>query len=64
MNKYEEFDNNMEQLKRIEDELNKLSASENVSLNKIMQLRNEAATYYKACNEVLKDIQKQPTNEQ
>ncbi len=64
MNKYEEFDKSMAQLKKIEQELNTLSNSDNVSLSKIMQLRDEAATLYKTCNDVLKNIQKQPTNEQ
>ena len=64
MNKYEEFDNSMAQLKNIEQELNTLSNSENVSLAKVMQLRNEAATHYKVCDEVLKNIKKQTVNEQ
>lgn len=64
MNKYEEFDNSMAQLKKIEQDLNTLSNSDNVSLAKVMQLRNEAATHYKVCDDVLKNIKKQPVNEQ
>ena len=64
MNKYEEFDNSMAQLKKIEQDLNTLSNSDNVSLAKVMQLRNEATTHYKVCDDVLKNIKKQPVNEQ
>ncbi len=64
MNKYEEFDNSMAQLKKIEQDLNALSNSDNVSLAKVMQLRNEATTHYKVCDDVLKNIKKQPVNEQ
>lgn len=64
MNKYEEFDNSMAQLKKIEQDLNALSNSDNVSLAKVMQLRNEATTHYKVCYDVLKNIKKQPVNEQ
>lgn len=67
MNKYEEFDNSMAQLKKIEQELNSLSNSDNVSLNNIMQLRESATNHYKICNDVLKEIKetsKQNTNEQ
>lgn len=67
MNKYEEFDNSLDELKRIEQELSILSNSDNVSLNSVMQLRESANNHYKICNDVLKDIKessKQSTNEQ
>lgn len=54
----------MAQLKKIEQDLNTLSNSDNVSLAEVMQLRNEAATHYKVCDDVLKNIKKQPVNEQ
>lgn len=66
MNKYEEFDNSLSELKRIESELNTLTTNDNVSLSQVMKLREEANTHYKNCNEVLKEIKdssKQPTNE-
>ena len=54
----------MAQLKKIEQDLNTLSNSDNVSLAEVMQLRNEAATHYKVFDDVLKNIKKQPVNEQ
>lgn len=63
MNKYEQFDASMIQLKKIEQQLNTLTTNADVSLSQIMKLKDEATTHYKNCNDVLKEI-KDTSNKQ
>lgn len=56
MNKYEQFDISMSKLKKIENELNEISNKNDIPLNKVMELREEATQHYKVCNEILKEI--------
>lgn len=67
MNKYQEFDNSFSALKLIEQKLQEIIKKENISLSEVMDLREKAATHYKICNDILKEIKdnsKQQNNEQ
>lgn len=67
MNKYQEFDNSFSALKLIEQKLQEINKKENISLSEVMDLREKAATHYKICNDILKEIKdtsKQQNHEQ
>ncbi|MCG3686813.1 hypothetical protein [Aliarcobacter butzleri] len=55
-NKYKNFDESMQSLKEIENKLKSLGDSEDVKLEIVMNLREEALKHHKICNDVLKEI--------
>ncbi|MCG3675283.1 hypothetical protein L5F46_10920 [Aliarcobacter butzleri] len=55
-NKYKNFDESMQSLREIENKLKSLGDSENVKLEIVMNLREEALKHHKICNDVLKEI--------
>lgn len=56
MDKYKDFDNSFSALKLIEKKLEEISKKENVSLSEVMELREKAASHYKICNDILKEL--------
>ncbi|MCG3684544.1 MULTISPECIES: hypothetical protein [Aliarcobacter] len=55
-NKYKNFDESMQSLREIENKLKSLGDSEDVKLEIVMNLREEALKHHKICNDVLKEI--------
>ncbi|MDN5071770.1 hypothetical protein O8C76_12100 [Aliarcobacter butzleri] len=55
-NKYKNFDESMQSLREIENKLKSLGDSEDVRLEIVMNLREEALKHHKICNDVLKEI--------
>ena len=57
MSKYKQFDQDLKNLKIIEDKLKRLSEQkDNISLDEVMQLRDEALKLHSNCNSILKEI--------
>ncbi len=54
--KYKNFDESMQSLREIENKLKSLGDSEDVKLEIVMNLREEALKHHKICNDVLKEI--------
>lgn len=61
-NNYEEFDKRMEELKIIEKNLRELSSKDDVSLQEVMKLRDEANEHYMFCSNILKEIANRNSN--
>lgn len=55
-NKYSNFDKSMQSLKEIENKFKNLGNLEDIKLETVMQLREEALKHHKICNDILKDI--------
>ena len=55
-NKYKNFDESMQSLREIENKLKSLGDSEDVKLEIVMNLREEALKHHKICNDVLEEI--------
>ncbi|MCT7633758.1 hypothetical protein ACOL3B_03875 [Aliarcobacter butzleri] len=54
--KYKNFDESMQSLREIENKLKSLGDSEDIKLEIVMNLREEALKHHKICNDVLKEI--------
>lgn len=65
-NKYKKFDDSMQALQNIENELKSLSSSKDVKLETVMNLREDALKHHKICNDIIKEIKEssKPNNEQ
>lgn len=55
-NKYKEFDESMQALQNIENELKVLSSSKDVKLETVMNLREDALKHHRICNDIIKEI--------
>lgn len=55
-NKYKKFDDSMQALQNIENELKSLSSSKDVKLETVMNLREDALNHHKICNDIIKEI--------